>query len=582
MTQGSSMKAARIVRACGALALLALGCTGKLSGPTSSMGADEDTSGPEQNDDDGEPVGNPPRPGSPRPEELDGMTAVKTDRSQACREATASERQVRRLSQSELRNTLADLFAGYELPEFALPGDTSVHGFENIGLRSSPSMVEDVEAAVSIVAKAVRQRGTGMLIDCDLGEDACVDRFVAEFGLRAYRRPLTGSEREAVSGLVKKTRQALGNDVALEVALGAFLNAPEFLWRIPGGVGGMPEAYARASGLSFFLWQTMPDASLLEAAAAGELDGEEGLAEQVRRMLKDPRAARAFGEFHRQWLNLALLGGDRGSKNPDRFPLWRNERSTSGLERETKDFASYVFTSERPSFHGLLNDRHAVVNQDVAPFLGVEAGEDGQIIELPEAERAGILTRPAFNTVGARENSGSPPLRGVAVMEQFLCVQPLVPPDGLDLSVDLGGGATPRNNREAFEEKTKAPACIGCHAQIDGFGMLFELYDGVGRHRAMDGGMPVDASATLVGVTPGDFPHETMRDALEFSQLAADSVQARYCYASQWFRYALGREEQAGDWCRLDALYDAFANSGGSLHVLLSTLALQPELGGTP
>ena len=150
---------------------------------------------------------------------------------------------------------------------------------------------------------------------------------------------------------------------------------------------------------------------------------------------------------------------------------------------------------------------------------------------------------------------------------------PRSPPDDADTSPVEPTPGVAATNRELFEARTSPAECQTCHETIDGIGMGFEMFDAAGAFRTMEAGVTVDSSGALFG-TDQDGP---FADAVELSARLGDSEQVQSCVATQWFRFTVGREEEAGDACRLYALDEAVRASGGDVRELLVTLATQPE-----
>lgn len=499
------------------------------------------------------------------------------DRTAPCDIGVPEVAPVRRLSHKEYENTLRDLFPGLEVELPSLAADRAVHGFENYASQLNPSelLVEQYFAAAEAVAQAVLDRGEAFLpCDPEAGDEACRDAFLSELGGRVLRRPLDSEEAARYRAEFDQRWTEISFRGAAELSLAALLMAPSFAYRIElGGQGGVAErvrGHEMAARLSYFLLQSAPDDALRTAAEEGSLDTHEGIRSEALRMLEDPKATQAIVDFHRQWLTLdRVLTQD---KDPTLFPSW-DDGLAELVRDESLRLVNLVFTEGEGTFSELLLSRRAEVTGALAELYGVAGGgEEWTHVDLNSAERAGILTRAAFNAGYGKLTNGSPPLRGVAVLDKMFCSHPPAPPPGIDLTV-MQDPAAPKTNRELFETKTSRPQCQGCHEQIDGVGFSFEHYDSTGRYRSEDNGMPVNASGGLVH-TDVDGPYS---DAIGLSESIARSKEALYCSSTQWFRYAFGRDETEGDWCKTDELYGALDASGGDIRSLLLAIVSSPE-----
>ena len=315
----------------------------------------------------------------------------------------------------------------------------------------------------------------------------------------------------------------------------------------------------------------MPDDELFAAADANALLSEADLDTHARRMLGHEKARATIRNFHRQWLFLdRVLSED---KLAEEFPMWGTPAQQSAREESMRFLENTVFTGGTVS--DILTSTTAYVDDVIAELYGIPAPSApwGQV-DLDPNERAGILSRIAFLAGHAHEANGSPPLRGVFVMDRFLCEPRLTPPADADISVpEPDPNQGPMTNRELFEERVAPASCQGCHVRIDGFGYGFEEYDAAGIYRTVDNGLPVDASGYAIGIgNDGEFD-----GAVELQGLLAQSDVVHNCVAKQWFTYAYGRSMEPADTCQVEALQRAFQDSGGNIIELLVDLVTRPE-----
>ncbi len=547
----------------GLLSLLLTGCTGLIFDPGASP---EEPTTPG-----GGSTTPPPPPGTVTNPEL-------------CTDVAPAP--VRRLSRTEYRATLEDLFPTVSV-DFELVSDPDEHGFENRAelLSPQPLLIEQYsDVAAEVAAAAIADKASWMPCDASVdGEDACAATFLAQVGLRIFRRPLTAEEIDRYQTFLDAERAASSFDTAVQLTVEAMLQAPQFLYRLELGrpSGGTDTTfeltpYEVATRLSYLLWGSAPDEELLAVAGADELTTPEQREAQARRMLDDPRASRMLEDFHRQWLDFDQLYDE--SKDSGRYPEWDSSLVQAARE-ESDRFVSRVIWQGEGTFRALLTSTETEVNPALADLYGVSAPSSGwQPATLDATERAGILTRAGFLAGRAHRLEGSPPLRGIFVYERILCRAPPSPPADADLSEPASSGAGTMTNRQLFEERTSPPACHGCHSNFEGLGFAFENFDAIGRFRTTDNGLPVDATGTF------DADGETwdIADAVDLSHRLADSDEALGCVAGRWFEYAAGRASDATDQCRVASVFDDFEASGGDMRELLVSFAMKPAFTERP
>ncbi len=486
---------------------------------------------------------------------------------------------LRRLTSFEYDNTVADLLGDDSRPSSAFVSDAAAGGFDTHAATQPLSQLQAehyMDAAEALAATAVVDRDA--LLNCDLldvGFDACAERFIDDFGRRAFRRPLTDEERDAWWGLYTEANAAHGYTEAIELLVQAFLQAPSFLYRVElGTTPAGPELtegsavrlsdYEMASRLSYLLWASMPDDALLDQAEAGQLGTPEELEAQARRMLDDPRARRAVTEFHAQWLRLHEV--EHVTKDPVAYPEY-DEQIRAWSARQTRMFVEHVVFDGEGDLGTLLTADYGYLNEPLAEFYGVDTdvvGDTLRRVQLDPERRAGLLTQASLLSVLGKPDQSSPVLRGAFVRDAFLC-QPLpAPPPDVDTTLpDIEPGVS---TRERLSRHSEDPACAGCHTLIDPVGFGLEHYDGVGRWRDQDQGLEIDASGELLGTDDIDGAFD---GAVQLAHALASSEQVQGCFVRQWFRFAQARAETDDDACSLAVLDEAFVNSEQNIVELL-------------
>lgn len=499
----------------------------------------------------------------------------------AAEDLRPAEAPLRRLTPIEYRNTVRDLFPAVALPRVELVAGAEVQGYDNnaAGQVVSPLLVEQYQVAAAAIGAAVAADGSWLPCDPAADEVACGRVVAASLAERAYRRPLDEVERTRAVTFFDAARSSFGFSEAIAMLVEGLLQSPAFLYRPEVGVdAGAPAGLVRlgpyeiASRLSYALWHSMPDDALLAAAAADELGTTEEIEAQARRMLADPRAAAVVADFHRQWLDLGAI--EELQLSPERYPeLTPSLRDA--LRDATQLFLERTFF-EGGSYRDLLTATHAYANDELAALYGIPApGSDELVrVELDPAERAGILTQPGLLASTSHGLGHSPILRGVMVLDAFLCMPPPPPPPDVDAAIDdEDTGGEVRTTRERIELTHGTAECASCHDAIDGAGFSFERYDALGRFRTHENGVPVDPTGAFAGTRDVD---GEVADAIELAQRLADSAQAEECFATHWFRHAMGRTERAADRCQIQALAAAM-REGGDLRELLVALVTSPS-----
>ncbi|HKY21929.1 MAG TPA: DUF1592 domain-containing protein [Vicinamibacterales bacterium] len=352
-------------------------------------------------------------------------------------------------------------------------------------------------------------------------EDGCARRILTTLMRRAYRRPVREGDLKKPFDLYRAAKTADGFDAGIEMGLSAVLTSAEFLFRIErepalaNATAGRP-AYRisdidLASRLSFFLWSSIPDDELLEAAVRGDLHKPAVLEKQVMRMLADPRSQNLVTNFASQWLHLRNLE----TITPDMrlFPDF-DDNLRQAFRQETEMLVDSVIRENR-SVLDLLRANYTFVNERLAKHYGIpniygsrfrrvtfDGPASPNLVEAPSAEagarrRGGLLRQGSILLVTSYPTRTSPVIRGKWILENVLGVPPPPPPAAVPSLDEVKLVKRNAPVRERLAEHRKNPACAACHRVIDPVGFALENYDAVGRWRAMESGEPIDASSTL-------------------------------------------------------------------------------------
>ena len=332
-------------------------------------------------------------------------------------------------------------------------------------------------------------------------ERACAAEILGTLARRAYRRPATDADVDLLLGFFDEGRADGGFDRGVEMALRRLLVSPEFLLRVERDPAGADGPYRvsdleLASRLSFFLWSSLPDDELIEAASRGELRDPAVLEAQVRRMLADERSASLVTSFAAQWLYLRNLP----AVSPDFivFPDF-DETLRRALRRETELFFESVVREDRSALD-LITADYTFLNERLARHYGMPgvAGSHFRRVPLPPGSpRGGLLGHGSILAVTGYATRTSPVVRGKWVLENLLGTPPPPPPPNVP-PLDEAKSAAALSMRERMEEHRRNPACAACHALMDPVGLSLENFDAIGRWRTLTAGLaPIDASGGL-------------------------------------------------------------------------------------
>jgi hypothetical protein len=499
-----------------------------------------------------------------------------------CLEVQVGPTKLRRLTRSQYERTIRDLLGFETSAAEGFAPDERVAAFKsNATAPVGDLQVEQYMDAAEVVASEATA-DLASFLPCDpaaVGEDECAEQWLRELAPLAYRRPLADADIDRLMSVYATAKADADFPTGIRVALQGILQSPWFLYHVELGdpaaapVDGEPallSGHELASRLSYFLWDSMPDQALFDAATAGELATDDGIAAQVERMLADPRAEEAIASFHLQWLGVDEI--ESLEKAPEVFPDF-DPALALAMKDDTASFANWVLAGGDGKLETLMTGAFTL-SEDPAllALYGVElpAGHvAGDPIPLPPDQRAGLLTQASVMAEHAHANQTSPVHRGKLVRENFLC-QPLPPPpanvDNVPPNPEPG-----ISTRERFAQHSTDPLCAACHTLMDPLGFGFEHYDGVGAFRTMDGDLPVDASGEVNATQQSN---QTYDGAVELAGILAGAPEVRDCMARQWFRFSLGRMDDDMDACTMDRLSTAFEDSDHDVRSLIHEIAL--------
>ena len=389
-------------------------------------------------------------------------------------------------------------------------GETAAAAGEAPGAAATVETSAAVTVEASGVAAAVEAAGTPSrrrIFVCEpaspADEEACAARIVGTLARRAFHRPVTDEDVQDLLAFYREGRAEGDFRDGVRRALESILVDPEFLFRIERDPPGAPPASAYrlsdvelAARISFFLWASIPDDELLDAAAAGRLRDPEVLEAQVRRMLADERAETLVTSFAAQWLHLRRMRTVTPDVNA--FPAF-DENLRDALVRETELFVGSQLRDDR-SVVELLTADYTFVDERLARHYGIPGvyGPRFRRVEWDDDRRRGLLGQGSILTVTSLATRTSPVVRGKWILENLLGTPPPPPPPDVPELEEQAESGEATSLRARLEAHRANPACSGCHSRMDPLGFALENFDAVGQWRDADaGGAPIDTAGVL-------------------------------------------------------------------------------------
>jgi mono/diheme cytochrome c family protein len=344
-------------------------------------------------------------------------------------------------------------------------------------------------------------------------EGACARRIITNLAMTAFRRPVTAADVDPLMEFYQAGRKEGDFNSGIEMALARILASPKFIYRIeeePAGptvrtVADKVTSYRikdidLASRLSYFLWSRGPDQELMKIAAAGRLKDPVVLEQQVKRMLKDPRAEAMTTNFAGQWLNLRGLQGY--SPLPGVYPDF-DEPLGYAMRREVELLFDSIIREDRP-ITDLLTADYTFVNERLAKHYGIPNVYGSQFRRItlgPDMDvRKGLLGKAAILTTTAKPERTSPVTRGKWVMTNILGMSPPDPPPNVpplppQENDSTGNAKLPSMRQTMLKHRVRAD-CVQCHSMMDPIGFSLEQFDGIAQWRSDDNGNPVGEEVT--------------------------------------------------------------------------------------
>ena len=405
-------------------------------------------------------------------------------------------------------------------------------------------------------------------------EAACAQEILGYLATRAWRR-LVQNDDPALMPLMDQyelARESEGGnfELGIQYALARLLVDPQFLYRFerePENVAAGDvydvSAVELASRLSFFLWSSIPDETLLELAFDGSLSNPDVLAQQVTRMMADPKSHALVDNFAGQWLKLREL--EEAAPQDTEF----DEELRRGFRQETEMLVTNIIRSNS-SLVTLLDADYTYVNERLARHYGI-AGIRGSYmrkIDLPaDSPRRGLLGHGSILTATSIPNRTSPVVRGVWVVENILGAPVPDPPPGVETNLDAAknveGVVVASTLRARLEQHRADPVCASCHGIMDPIGLALENFDLTGRWRDQDNGVPIDAHSSMMDGTPLTGASDLRQALLSRSDAFIRTL------SEKLLSYALGRELEYFDGSAVRSIVNQAAENNYTFEALV-------------
>jgi hypothetical protein len=489
----------------------------------------------------------------------------------------------RRLTETQYRNVIADIFG----PKITVGGHfdplVRTNGLLQVGARVAPVTPAGFEEydrlARAVANQVVAPENRDFLMPCapqspTSADEKCARQFYSSVGELLYRRPLTATEIEGPLALAKAATDKAGSFYeGLAAGLASMLEAPQFLFIVdetepdPDHTGGIRlTQYGKATRLSFLLWNTTPDQTLLKAAKDGDLSGR-GLKRQVDRMLASPRVISGVRAFFSDMLGFD--GFETLQKDSIVYPKFSNQVADDSKEQMLRTIADHL-VNQKGDYRDIFTTRKTFVSPSLAriyqvPMHHPEGGWEPY--EFPADDpHAGIVSELGFTALYAHPGRSSSTIRGRAIRELLLCQKVPDPPGNVSFDLFNDPNSPHKTARERLTAHATAATCAGCHKIMDPIGLTLEKFDGAGQIRATENGAAIDASGNLNG--------RSFDGSVGLGAALHDEPAAASCVVNRLYSYGVGRVPGKGEKDWVSALNTSFAEDKYNFMGLLRRIAV--------
>jgi hypothetical protein len=496
---------------------------------------------------------------------------------------------LRRLTESQYRNSIADIFGPGIVVQGKFEPDRRIGGLlasSGTTLSITPAGLEAyAKMADGIARQVVDEKNRARLIACTpksatAPDRACAGQVLEQYGLLLFRRPLTQTELKARLDAADTATKLSGNFyTGLRYSLTTLLSAPDFLFRVEmaaaQGKDYTLDGYSRAARLSYLLWDSTPDPTLLNAAKSGALENEAGVTREAARLMASPRLETGMRAFFSDFLQLDTLGAI--TKDPTIYPKYSDDIAAAARE-ETLRTAIALTLKKDGDFREIFTSRRSAINRPLAWVYDIPYNLNGEWMdyEFPaESGRSGIVTQASMLSMFSHPGRSSPTKRGVALMDIFLCEPTPAPPANVDFSiVNDTNNPNLRTVRDRLMAHATTPQCASCHTHSDPIGLSLEEFDSIGERRLDEGGRKVDASATIGG--------KQFSGGAGLGQYLHDNPRVPACFARRLYAYGVGANSEELEKATIQPFLDGFAAQGYRVQPLLRAIIASPQFFAAP
>ena len=510
-----------------------------------------------------------------------------------CTSNAPGPRKLWRLSASAFAASIHGIFndTTNAAPVATVFSDPTVLGFS---VDANALLVQDLNAsqlednAEAIAAWAAQNGQLDQFASCansttGAPSGSCATSFIQAFGRAAFRTTL-GSSDPRIASYTKIFMLGSSNSDGAQAVVSAMLQSPYFLYRSELGTQNGSTftltPYEVASELAYALTGTTPDSTLLAAAdsaAGGNLSMSNMIDQQAMRLLASGTASNSVAVmgFMNGWLGLARLF----TTAHDATVYQISSTVQNEMQTESQDLILEAFNGSG-TFGSVLTADHSWLNGDLASYYGIPgvSGSTFQAVNYAgkTSRDPGLLATGTILNGYARPDEDSPTQRGHLVRSRMLC-QPIPPPQP-GLNTTFMPSATVETTRDHFINEHEKGPCAGCHKDMDWIGFAFENYDGWGRYRTTDNGLPTDDSAVIYADPEGNDDNVTgLSGAGSLSAFLAGSDDVTHCMQRYWTYFTYGSSGWAQDGCTYDAVYNEAQSNRFSLKSTLMAIIHAPN-----
>ncbi len=493
--------------------------------------------------------------------------------------------QMRRLTEAQYRNTIADIFADDVTVVGRFEPEIRIDGLGAIGASQSSISASGYEQyyglAGSIADQVVADDNWTRFMPCSPADSSvfdaeCGSQIISQYGERLFRREMTSGDVEL---WLQAMNAAMEHVESFEDAAGlvieGMLSSPQFLFLIDTveedrhGQARLTN-HSMATRLSYFLWNSAPDDELLRAARAGELQTGNGLEAQVERMVQSPRLRQGSRAFYDDFLDLSRFA----SLDKDRliYPAFNQAVAEDSHEQLMMFLDHHLIENEAP-YPTIFTAKETFLTRSLGMIYAVPVvpSEGWELVRFPEDDiRGGLLSHAGFTALHSHPGRSSATLRGIAVRQSLLCQSVAPAPAAVNFTVvqDVDNPEF-RTARARLTQHRTDDACASCHRFIDPIGLSMENFDGAGMYRVREHGEVIDTSGEVDGIAYDDLP------ALE--SILANHEAATSCVVERLQHYATGRSNTEIDSYWNVDLMRSFERSGFNFRELMATIASSDE-----